>query len=140
MSAEFIDSNVFIYLLDEVDERKRQVSEALVTRALQTRGGVISHQVVQETLYVLTMKLPVPLTARDAGRFQAEFLVPLWQVMPSPALYTRALEVRERYRYCFYDSLIIAAALEAGCTRLYSEDLQAGQRIERLVIENPFSE
>lgn len=140
MSAEFIDSNVFIYLLDEVDERKRQVSEALVTRALQTRGGVISHQVVQETLNVLTMKLPVPLTARDAGRFQAEFLVPLWQVMPSPALYTRALEVRERYRYRFYDSLIIAAALEAGCTRLYSEDLQAGQRIERLVIENPFSE
>lgn len=140
MSAEFIDSNVFIYLLDEVDERKRQVSEALVTRALQTRDGVISHQVVQETLNVLTMKLPVPLTARDAGRFQAEFLVPLWSVMPSPALYTRALEVQKRYRYRFYDSLIIAAALEAGCTRLYSEDFQAGQRIERLVIENPFSE
>jgi predicted nucleic acid-binding protein len=59
--------------------------------------------------------------------------------MPSTALYIRAVEVRTRYRYSFYDSLIIAAALEAGCTRLYSEDLQHGQRIERLTIVNPFA-
>ena len=43
-----------------------------------------------------------------------------------------------RFGFSFYDSLIVAAALEAGCTRLYSEDLQHGQRIQNLTIENPF--
>jgi predicted nucleic acid-binding protein len=55
-------------------------------------------------------------------------------------LYQRALDIQARYHFGFYDALIIAAALEAGCTRLYSEDLQHGQRIERLTIENPFLE
>jgi predicted nucleic acid-binding protein len=58
--------------------------------------------------------------------------------MPTPALFERALEVQDRYGYAFYDALIVAAALEAGCTRLYSEDLQDGQRIGALTIENPF--
>jgi predicted nucleic acid-binding protein len=55
-------------------------------------------------------------------------------------LYQRALDIQARYHYGFCDALIIAAALEAGCSRLYSEDLQHGQRIERLTIENPFLE
>jgi predicted nucleic acid-binding protein len=55
-------------------------------------------------------------------------------------LYQRALDIQARYHYGFYGALIIAAALEAGCTRLYSEDLQHGQLIERLTIENPFLE
>jgi predicted nucleic acid-binding protein len=67
-------------------------------------------------------------------------LVPLWRIMPSQALYGRALELQARYKFSFFDSLIIAAALAGGCTRLYSEDLQHGQRIEHLVIENPFLE
>ena len=58
--------------------------------------------------------------------------------MPSHALYRRALEIQARYRYGFYDSLIIAAALEAGCQRLLSEDMQHGQQIEHLRIVNPF--
>jgi len=58
--------------------------------------------------------------------------------MPSEALYRRALEIKPRYGYSFYDSLIIAAALTAGCRRVYSEDLQHGQRIGQLTIVNPF--
>jgi predicted nucleic acid-binding protein len=54
------------------------------------------------------------------------------------ALYNRAMSIRDRYQYAFYDGLIIAAALEAGCDQLLSEDLQAGQRIEGLTIVNPF--
>jgi predicted nucleic acid-binding protein len=65
--------------------------------------------------------------------------MPLWRIMPTRALYERALDVQARYRYGLYDSLIIASALVAGCTRLYSEDLQHGQRIEGLTIENPFA-
>lgn len=64
--------------------------------------------------------------------------MPLWTVSPSPALYHRALDVQARYRFSFYDSLIVAAAIEAGCARLYSEDLQDDQRVDGLTIENPF--
>lgn len=140
MSAEFIDTNVFVYLLDEGDDRKRRIAEELVIRSLNTREAVISHQVVQETLSVLTTKAAVPLSASGARRFMERFLVPFWRIMPSPALYERALELQVCYRYGFYDSLIVAAALEAGCSKLYSEDFQPGQRIESLVIEDPFAE
>jgi len=65
-------------------------------------------------------------------------LAPMWRIMPSRGLFHRALDIQARYRYGFYDALIIAAALEGGCTRLYSEDLHDGQQIEGLTIENPF--
>ena len=57
---------------------------------------------------------------------------------PTAALYQSAVSFQSRYGFSFYDSLIVAAALEAGCTRLYSEDLQHGQQIQRLTILNPF--
>ena len=63
---------------------------------------------------------------------------PLWQVNPTVALYRSAVSLQSRYRFSFYDSLIVAAALEAGCTRLYSEDLQHDQQIQQLTILNPF--
>ncbi len=138
MSAEFIDSNVFVYLFDERDERKRKSAEKLVTQGLETGQGVISAQVIQETLNVITRKLLTPVTPADAKRFLDEVLAPMWRVTPSIALYHRALEVQARYRYSFFDALIIAAALDAGCARLYTEDLQHGQRIDSLTVTNPF--
>ena len=140
MSGDFIDSNVFVYLFDETDERKRGIADGIVESALQAHSASISFQVVQETLNVVTRKLPTPMTAEDAGRFLEQVLGPLWRGSPSLALYSRALDLQARYRYSFYDSLIVAAALDAGCSRLYSEDLHDGQRIEGLTIENPFVE
>jgi predicted nucleic acid-binding protein len=138
MSDNFIDSNVFVYLVDETGDRRRQVAEALVFRAIEARDACISFQVVQETLNVITSKLATPVRPEDAPIFFERFLAPIWTVMPSASIYLRALSVQARYRYSFYDSLIIAAALEAGCTRLLSEDLQAGQTIDGLRIEDPF--
>ncbi len=138
MSADFLDTNVFVYLLDTVDERKHRRARAAVSDAL--RGDAcISHQVVQETLNVITRKLTPPVTPQDARDFFTTTLEPLWTVMPSSDLYARALDVSGRYRFSFYDSLIVAAALGAGCTRLLSEDLQHGQVIDGLRIENPFA-
>ena len=74
----------------------------------------------------------------DAAQVLHTVLAPLWRVHPSPALYLQALEVQERYRLSFYDSMIVAAALEADCRRILSEDLQHGQRIGNLQIVNPF--
>jgi predicted nucleic acid-binding protein len=140
MNGDFIDSNVFLYLFDETDERKREIADGIVESALQAHSASISFQVVQEVLSVVTRNLAAPMTAEDAGRFLERVLGPLWRVSPSMALYRRALDVQARYRYGFYDSLIITSALDAGCSRLYSEDLQDEQRIEGLTIENPFRE
>ena len=88
---------------------------------------------------MMTRKLRTVVTTDDARRFLNEVLAPLWRIMPSQGLYERALDIHVRYRFSFYDALIIASALAAGCTRLYSEDLQHGQQIEGLTITNPFS-
>jgi len=138
MSVDFIDSNVLLYLFDETDARKRRIAERLIRQALEAGSALISFQVVQETLSVLVGKLRRPATQDDARRFLDKVLAPMWRVMPSTTLYQRALDLRSRYRFSFYDSLIVAAALEADCARLLSEDLQNGQRVERLVIKNPF--
>lgn len=140
MSGEFIDTNVFVYLFDETDVHKRNTAERLVRMALETRNACISYQVVQETLNVVMRKLPSPMSTENAQRFLEQILAPLWQIMPSLALYRRGLDLQTRYGFSFYDSLIVAAALESGCTRLYTEDLQHGQRIDGLTIENPFND
>jgi predicted nucleic acid-binding protein len=140
MSVDFIDTNIFVYLFDEKDDRKRGIAEQLIRNALETRSAQISHQVIQETLNVLTRKLPSPMSAENARRFLEKVLAPLWLAMPSLALYQRGLDIQARYGFSFYDALMVAAALESGCTRFYSEDLQHGQQIEGLTIHNPFKD
>lgn len=138
MSADFLDTNVLVYLVDEADAAKHAVARGLVQDALSNGSGIISFQVVQETLNVLTRKLKVIARADDAEFFMQQTLVPLWRVQPSPQLYAAAMEIQQRQGFGFYDSLIVAAAQEAGCRRLLSEDLQHGQRIGKLRVENPF--
>ncbi|MFN0094798.1 MAG: PIN domain-containing protein [Dehalococcoidia bacterium] len=135
---DFIDTNPFVYLFERVDTAKRRQAESLITRA-PTEGAVISFQVVQEALSVLSRRGPQPGDQSQLRSFLREVLVPLWRVHPSAELYERALAVQDRYRFSFYDSLIVAAAHEAGCTRLLTEDLQHGQLIDGLRVENPFA-
>jgi len=139
MSADgFIDSNVFIYLWDKTDPAKRQQAERLIENAIELGNACISHQVVQETLNVVTRKLE--FNSEDTNRLLNRVLMPLWKVMPTHSLYQRGIEIQFRYQYSFYDSLIIAAALKSGCKTLFSEDLQHDQIIDRLIIKNPFLE
>jgi len=138
MNGEFIDTNIFIYLFDETDDRKRAIANQLIQQALETRSACISYQVIQETLNVLTRKLPSPMSAENAQRFLEQVLIPLWQVMPTSPLYQRSLVLQSRCGFSFYDALIVSAALESGCIRLYTEDLQHGQQIDGLLIVNPF--
>jgi predicted nucleic acid-binding protein len=141
MSAEcFIDTNLFIYQLEALDERKTATADRIIRRGLETGNACISFQVVQECLNTVLRKAEIPLDTDQTRIYLEAVLAPLFQVSASIPLYHRALDIQARYRYGFYDALIIAAALEAGYTRLYSEDLQHGQRIESLAIENPFLE
>lgn len=140
MRADFLDSNLFIYLFDDSAPDKRARARELIGDALERRSGAISFQVVQEVLNVLTTKLAQPIPESDARELLETTLGPLWLIHPDPALYRNALAVQQRYRYGFYDSLILAAAINSGCRRLLSEDLQHGQRIDGLRIENPFAD
>lgn len=137
MSGDFLDSNVILYAFD-VDLRKYEKAWRLIGDAL-AGNGQISFQVVQEVLNVLSRRAETVATGEEPGRVLEAVLLPLWRVMPSQRLYSAALAVKSRYRFAFYDALIIAAALEAGSSRLLSEDLQDGQRIEGLTIVNPFA-
>jgi len=139
MSAEgFIDTNLFIYQLEALDERKSTIAGRIIRQGVETGNACISFQVVQECLNTVLRKAEIPLDSRGARAYLETVLAPLFRVPASIGLYHRSLDIQARYRYGFYDALIIAAALEAGCTRLYSEDLQHGQQIEGLTIENPF--
>ena len=137
MSADFIDTNVFIYLFDETDPRKRGIAAETVKQAIERGTGAISYQVAQEALNVLTRRLNA--TPAEAQRFIDGVLSPLWRLGPSPALFEHALEIRSRYAFGWYDALIVASAIACGSERLLSEDLQHGQRIGRLRIVNPFA-
>ena len=141
MSAvDFLDSNVLVNLFDNKDARRRDIAQQLVLGAHDKGTALISFQVVQETLHVLTRKLRPPMRVDDAQDVLRDLLTPLWQVHPNPALYAKALALQDSLGFSFYDSLIVAAALQAGCKRLLTEDLQHGQRIEGLRVENPFRE
>ena len=139
MSVEFfLDTNLFIYQLEARDERKYAIAERLIRQGVATGNACISFQVIQECLNTVLRTAEVPLDNAGARAYLETVLVPLFQVSASIPLYQRGLDIVARYRYGFYDALIIAAALAAGCSRLYSEDLQDGQHIEGLIIVNPF--
>jgi predicted nucleic acid-binding protein len=138
MSGDFLDTNVFIYRFDRTDERKRSVATRLLADALAGQRAAISYQVVQEALYALTSKIPSPLSDSEADDFLQRVLLPLWTVMPSASLFERAMRIRRRYQLHFYDALVVAGALQAGCDRLLSEDLQHGETFDGLRVENPF--
>jgi predicted nucleic acid-binding protein len=138
IGVDFLDSNVFIYAVDPAAPAKQAVARQLISQALATQSGVISHQVVQETLNVLGHKFKVAVSRADREDLLRNVLAPLWHVHASVALYASAMEIHERQGFGFYDSLIVAAALEAKCKRLLTEDLQHGQRIRTLRVENPF--
>ena len=141
MSAEvFLDTNVFIYHLDTTDKRKHAVAEKIVRDGLASGNACISFQIVQECLNTALRKAEVALDTDAARSYMDTVLIPLLQVPASAALYHRALDVRARWQFSFYDSLIVAAALAAGCKRLLTEDLQHGQRIDGLSVHNPFKD
>ena len=132
MSAKpFLDTNVILYLLSS-DEAKANRAEALLAQ-----GGTISVQVLNEAVNVMTKKLKMGLDEVCevlAGVRYACDVLPVTLEM-----HDLALDIMRRYGFSIYDSGIVAAAASAGCTNLFSEDLQDGQRIAPdLTIDNPF--
>jgi predicted nucleic acid-binding protein len=125
------DTSVLLYALSD------DALKSGIVRQLLVAGGCISVQVLNEFVNVTRRKLR--LDWDDIGRALGA-LREFCDVPRSITLRTHemAVDLAQRYGYRIYDSLIIASALEAGCTTLYSEDMQHGQRIGALTIRNPF--
>ncbi|HWX93433.1 MAG TPA: PIN domain-containing protein [Terriglobales bacterium] len=134
----FLDTNVLVYSFDLLDRRKADIAERLVTRALTSGLGVISYQVVQEFVNVGLKQFANPMTVAEVERYFFRVLLPLMKISSSAPLFLQALQLQSSSKLAWYDSLIIASALEGSCKVLYSEDLQHGQHFGDLVIENPF--
>jgi predicted nucleic acid-binding protein len=139
MSASFfLDTNVFAYEYAGVSPGKQAVANALIERALEDNVGVISFQVVQEFFSVAFRRFNPPMTPPEAEEYLAITLAQFRTIHSSYALYQSALELSRSYSLSWYDSLIVAAALEAECQILYTEDLQHGQKFGSLKVQNPF--
>jgi predicted nucleic acid-binding protein len=136
-SRFFLDTNIVVYAFDKTQPKKGEIAVGLLRRA-SVGEGAISYQVVQEFFSVAFRRFSTPMTISEAEGALESLLTPLIKVHSSPALFADALRLYGRYSLAWYDSLIVAAALEARCRILYSEDLQAGLRIDNLRIVNPF--
>ena len=94
---------------------------------------------MQEFFNLALRRFAQPMTVPEAEQYLSTVFRPLLVVQSSPSLMSEALHLTGRYRLSWYDALIVAAAMEAGCHTLYSEDLQDGQKFGELRIENPFA-
>jgi len=139
MSAKFfLDTNIFIYSLGGTPAGKAHRAAELVREAVDSRNGIISYQVVQEFFNVAFRRFAPPMTLVEAEQYLSSVFRPMLAVQSSQGLFADALRLYERYRLSWYDSLIVAAALEAQCSVLYSEDMRHGQTFGDLRIDNPF--
>lgn len=144
MSAEarsrqrrFVDANLFVYAHDESAGRKREVAADLISGLWETRMGCASVQVLQELFVNLTRKVPRPLPARDAASLVED--ISTWTVhSPGPRDVLSAIELHERMDISFWDAMILTSARSLGCPVLYSEDLNAGQSYDGVLVVNPF--
>lgn len=134
----FLDTNIFVYTFDRLTPAKGKRAEQLVKQAAETGNGIISYQVVQEFFNLALRRFSQPMSPSDAEQYLTTVFKPMIAVHSSPALYFEGLRITGRYNFSWYDSLIVAAALEGECETLYSEDLQHGRKIEGLRIEDPF--
>lgn len=134
----FLDTNIFVYTFDLQSPEYAKRAENLIAGALGSGMGMISYQVAQEFVSVGRNRFQVPLSFEQIEKYWHTTLHPLLAVHSSPTLFTRALDLARRDKLSWYDSLIVAAAIQGGCQILYTEDLQHGRRFGDLVVENPF--
>ena len=131
----FVDSNVAIYACDATAGTKRTRARAVLAPLLRERRAVISTQVLQEFFAVTTRKLKLPA---ERARHYVQRWSRLDVVVIRPEIILGAIDLHRLHALSFWDALVIKSASVAGCGRLLSEDLNHGQRVEGVEIENPF--
>ncbi|HHH27629.1 MAG TPA: PIN domain-containing protein [Polyangiaceae bacterium] len=134
----FVDSNVFVYRHDRDVPDKQARAQELLERLWRAHSGRVSEQVLSELYVVATRKLATPLP-QDVARREIRQLES-WRPVPITIdVHEDAWELEDRFSLSCWDALIVAAARAAGCTQLFSEDMQDGLVIDGMRIVNPFA-
>lgn len=133
----FLDTNVLVYAYDCHDPGKQRQAQQVLHSGLADDTAVLSAQVLGEFFVTVTRKIPTPLTCTEA-RDIVDLISILDVVDVDRALTKRAIQTHERYGISYWDALIVAAAERGRCVKVLSEDLQHGQTIHGILIENPF--
>jgi predicted nucleic acid-binding protein len=132
----FVDTNILIYAHDRTAGRKHERARQLVERLWESGNGVLSTQVLQELCVNLRRKVARPLPLEDLRRLVQDYLS--WEVVVNtPQSIIHALELEARYKFSFWDALILQAAEDCGADALYSEDLTIGQKYGAIRVVNP---
>lgn len=135
----FVDTNVLVYARDASEPEKQPVAAAWLGTLWEQKTGRLSMQVLQEYYVTVTAKLRPGLPVDEARR--DVLALGVWSPEPVTSdLVVTAWELQDEYRYSFWDSMIVAAALRTGCSILLTEDLQHGQELRQLRVVNPFVE
>lgn len=135
-APDFLDTNILVYAYDPGDRRKQEISQDLVRKAVA--GEIlISTQVLGEFAATLLHKISPRARSREVSA-AIEALSPARLVPLDGDIVRRAVEAHAQYGVHFYDGLIIAAAERGGCARIWSEDLNSGQKYFGIAVVNPF--
>ena len=133
----FVDTNILIYAHDLDAGPRNQISAAILRELWENETGILSAQVLQEFYVNVTRKIKNPMP-----KPQARGIVESYQAWPVELNDTRTIlvasEIEERHMLSFWDALIIASASNANAEKILTEDLNHGQQIEGILIENPF--
>ncbi|HVV88319.1 MAG TPA: PIN domain-containing protein [Kofleriaceae bacterium] len=131
----FVDTNLFVYADDLDAGAKRDRAQQLLRELIGDGRAVVSTQVLQEFFVIATRKLGVPA---DIARRKVELMARLDLVQVRPDLVLSAIDLHRLRSLSFWDALIVRSAVAASCARLLTEDMQHGEVIDGVRIENPF--
>ena len=131
----FIDTNILIYPFDNSNSSKQKACSTFLTQILVNAEPVISTQTLGEFFNVVVRKLNFP---KQDAMFEVQKLTetfPVYEIKTENVLH--AMQISNATQFSYWDSLILAMAIDTGCSVLYSEDLSNGQEIEGIKIVNP---
>jgi len=133
----FVDTNILIYAHDIDSGLKHDTAVKVITDLWERANGILSNQVLQEFYIVVTKKMPKSMSLPEARATIKNYLK--WQIEENNSnSILRASEVQEKHNISFWDALIVTAAEQAGAAKILTEDMNSGQTIESILIENPF--
>ena len=133
----FVDTNIIVYAYDISAGEKHRKAVEIMKDIWSTGYGIISSQVLQEFFVNVTRKIAKPLNVLTAKEIVKDLLK--WKTVSiNGEIILEAIDIHNEHKYSFWDSAIIAAAIEGGAGVLLSEDLTNKQQIKGLVIKNPF--
>jgi predicted nucleic acid-binding protein len=136
-SLQFVDTNILVYAHDLSAGEKRVRARDLLRELWQSGNGCLSIQILQEFYVNVTQKVALPLDPDVAARIIADLSV--WQVhRPGVQDVLDAIQVQDRYQLSFWDAMMVSSAIQLGCQRIWSEDLNSGQAYGTVTVTNPF--